>query len=182
MYIPSQSSTIKSLDDLQYHLSPQPLLSSIAFFLLLILIRCLNVIKEEVSVNRGAVPTHKQLTHTHPLGLSGKGLPHQAFIMSPDSGIGNLSPSLISLKLQFTWIFVGVLQATSVPADQPDTLSESFTHTHTRRYSCKRAVFFPCSLRGNVQSAQENLKVTFLSANMPCFQMYFHSLAVFFLQ
>lgn len=87
------------------------------------------MIKEEVSVNREAVPTHKQRTHTHPMGLSGNGLPHQAFIMSPDSGIGNLSPSLISLKLQFTWIFVGVLQATSVPADQPDTLTEPFTYT-----------------------------------------------------
>lgn len=38
---------------------------------------------------------------------------------SPDSGIGNLSRILISLKLQFTWIFVGVLGAGCSLADSP---------------------------------------------------------------
>lgn len=45
------------------------------------------------------------------------------FITAPDSGIGNLSLILISLKLQFTWIFVGVLRADCSLADGPGTLA-----------------------------------------------------------
>lgn len=45
------------------------------------------------------------------------------FITAPDSGIGNLSLILISLKLQFTWIFVGVLRANCSLADGPGTLA-----------------------------------------------------------
>lgn len=58
-------------------------------------------------------------THTH----------RHTFITAPDSGIGNLSLVLISLKLQFTWIFVGVLRADcSLVAGATPSLSSLCPH------------------------------------------------------
>lgn len=76
------------------------------------------------------------------------------FITAPDSGIGNLSLILISLKLQFTWIFVGVLRAGCSLADAPAPSLSFFLSL---------SLSLPLRLGGNVSTQQQSLKVTFQS-------------------
>lgn len=76
------------------------------------------------------------------------------FITAPDRGIGNLSLVLISLKLQFTWIFVGVLGAGCSLADGPGLLA---------LLALLRSLTAPQAAGGNVSAQQQSLKVTFQS-------------------
>lgn len=81
---------------------------------------------------------------------------------SPDSGIGNLSLLLICPKLQFTWIFVGVLRADCSLADCPATPSPPPSLPFVS--SVWEEVFLPAELPG-----PQSDFFSLTSANISCF-------------